>query len=571
MKSDSVAVVEAARAGDAAAQDELVADCLPLVYNIVGRALDGHADVDDVVQETMLRVINGLDELRDPARFRSWLVAITTNQIRSHWRGRPEAPVSGLQEVAEVPDPRADFVDLTIVRLGLEGQRKEVAEATRWLDEGEQTVLSLWWLEAAGELTRPEVAAALELTPAHTAVRVQRTKEQLETARGVVRALGAAPRCRELAELVAPWDGVPSALWRKRIARHARACGACGGAWSALVPAERLLVGLGLVPVAGTLLGWWGGGAVLDTQAASATTATPGSAPAASHAAPSHAAPSHAASSHGASSHAARHCGGGGRASHGHRAARPRAVKRAAAGAAALAVVAGGVLGGLHFFADSSDGTDRPVSAGEEIPAKVKALDASTAALPPSAAPSSSPSPSASASTSPKASASASASAPAPSGSGDAPEPKPDPTVARPAPKAPKAPTGSGGGSLGAQVTALVNAERAKAGCSPVTENATLDRAAQGHSDDMAARSFFDHTNPDGAGPGERITAAGYRWSTYGENIAYGQQDPASVMDSWMHSDGHRRNILNCSFKEIGVGVNHAPGGPRWTQVFGAR
>ncbi|MBT2384797.1 RNA polymerase sigma factor, partial [Streptomyces sp. ISL-11] len=266
MKSESVAVVEAARAGDPAAQDELVATYLPLVYNIVGRALNGSTDVDDVVQESMLRVINGLDELRDSTRFRSWLVAITTNQIRSHWRDRPEAPVSGLQEVVEVPDPRADFVDLTIVRLGLQGQRKEVAEATRWLDEGEQTVLSLWWLEAAGELTRAEVAAALELSPQHTAVRVQRTKEQLDTARGVVRALAAAPRCRELAELTAPWDGIPSALWRKRIARHARNCAACGGAWSALVPAEGLLVGLGLVPVTGALLSWWGGGALLNAE-----------------------------------------------------------------------------------------------------------------------------------------------------------------------------------------------------------------------------------------------------------------------------------------------------------------
>ncbi|MEV4441711.1 sigma-70 family RNA polymerase sigma factor, partial [Streptomyces sp. NPDC049577] len=119
MKSENVAVIEAARAGDAAAQDQLVSAYLPLVYNIVGRALDGHADVDDVVQETMLRVINGLGELRDPASFRSWLVAITMNQIRGHWREKsPEAPVSGLQEAVEVPDPSADFVDLTIVRLG---------------------------------------------------------------------------------------------------------------------------------------------------------------------------------------------------------------------------------------------------------------------------------------------------------------------------------------------------------------------------------------------------------------------------------------------------------------------
>ncbi|GAA0636103.1 hypothetical protein GCM10009535_10330 [Streptomyces thermocarboxydovorans] len=190
------AVVEAARSGDQRAQDELVAGCLPLVCSIVGRALNGHPDVDDVVQETMLRALRSLGSLADPAKFRSWLVAITMNQIRHHWRdGRSEPASRGLHDAYDVADPGADFVDLTIIRLGLEGQRREVAEATRWLDPDDQALLSLWWLEAAGELTRAEVAAALELSPQHTAVRVQRMKAQLETARLVVRALAAQPRC----------------------------------------------------------------------------------------------------------------------------------------------------------------------------------------------------------------------------------------------------------------------------------------------------------------------------------------------------------------------------------------
>ncbi len=133
-------------------------------------------------------------------------------------------------------------------------------------------------------------------------------------------------------------------------------------------------------------------------------------------------------------------------------------------------------------------------------------------------------------------------------------------------PQAQPAPTGAV-----AQVVALVNKERAAAGCGPVTEDPQLDEAAQGHSDDMAARGFFDHTNPDGDGPGERITAAGYRWSTYGENIAKGQQTPQAVMGSWMNSPGHRANILNCAFKNIGVGVHDGSGGPWWTQAFGAK
>ncbi|MEU1375881.1 sigma-70 family RNA polymerase sigma factor [Streptomyces triculaminicus] len=548
MKSVSVAVIEAARAGDTAAQDELVTTHLPLVYNIVGRALNGHADVDDVVQDTMLRVINGLDGLRDPASFRSWLVAITMNQIRSHCREpHPEAPVSGLQDVVgEVADPKADFVDLTIVRLGLAGQRKEAAEATRWLDEGEQEVLSLWWLEAAGELTRAEVASALELTPQHAAVRIQRTKAQLDIARGVVQALAAHPRCPQLAETIATWDGVPSALWRKRVARHVRGCGRCTGALAVLVPAEGLLVGLGLVPLGGALLGWWRGAATLPTQSVA------------------HAAPM------GGRAQARRASGHGRRAGRGHGAPRTnRTARRAAVGAGVLALIAGGVLGGGYLFqnepektvrteADAATSDLKQLNAGEPSPLRPTASQSAK----PSASASASPSPS---SSTPGAKASAKASQ---SSSADAPERTA--AAPKPTPRKTKAPSG-GGGPLAQQVVDLVNAERAKAGCSPVTENSLLDAAAQGHSDDMAARGFFDHTNPDGKGPGERITAAGYQWSTYGENIAYGQQTPASVMDSWMNSSGHRKNILNCSFKEIGIGINKAPGGPRWTQVFGAR
>ncbi|MDC0773071.1 RNA polymerase sigma factor [Streptomyces sp. HD] len=250
------ALVEAARQGALWAQDELVAAYLPLVYNIVGRALNGDADVDDVVQETMLRALGGLGSLRDPEQFRSWLVAITMNRIRSHWQTSQAAPaVAGLQDLHDVADPGADFVNLTIVQLGLQGQRREVAEATRWLDEADRELLALWWLEAAGELTRGEVATALQLSPQHTAVRVQRMKAPLETARLVVRALAAVPRCVVLEDGTGLWDGVPSALWLKRIARHARDCPLCSRLQADLLPAEKLPVGLGLVASAGTLSG----------------------------------------------------------------------------------------------------------------------------------------------------------------------------------------------------------------------------------------------------------------------------------------------------------------------------
>jgi RNA polymerase sigma factor (sigma-70 family) len=247
MPQPDTATVVAARAGDPAAVDRLVAGYLPLVYTIVGRALDGHADVDDVVQEVMLRVLRNLGDLRDPAAFRSWLVAITVRQIRERFRSRRGAPDVLVPD--DVRDPGADFTDLAITRLELSGQRRETAEATRWLDEDARELLSLWWLEASGELTRDEIVAALDVSRQHAAVRVQRMKGQLETARVVVRALSATPPCPDLRPILAGWDGRPGALWRKRIARHTRDCRHCSPAWSGLVAAERLLAGMALVPL----------------------------------------------------------------------------------------------------------------------------------------------------------------------------------------------------------------------------------------------------------------------------------------------------------------------------------
>ncbi|MEV0487823.1 sigma-70 family RNA polymerase sigma factor [Streptomyces sp. NPDC050508] len=245
-----VELVVAARAGDPEALEHLVRSCLPLVYNIVGRALDGHSDVDDVVQDAMLRALDGLPGLEDPERFRSWLVAIAVRQVRDRWRGRQTRPQSDLpDEAVQEVAPEADFADLAILRLALSGQRREAVEATRWLEDEEREVLSLWWLEAAGELTRAELAAACELAPQHAAVRVQRVKERLESGRSVVRALAASPRCAELDAELTSWDGRPNARWRKRLARHVRDCPQCLFNTSELVPAEGLLGGFALVPV----------------------------------------------------------------------------------------------------------------------------------------------------------------------------------------------------------------------------------------------------------------------------------------------------------------------------------
>jgi len=251
----SAAVVLAARAGDKQAMDDLVAEYLPLVYNIVGRALSGHADVDDVVQETMLRVVHGLDGLRDPDRFRSWLVAIAVRQVTDRWRVRRAGPtpLSALGPAAQFPDPEADFVEVTILRLGLAGERRRVAEATAWLETADRELVSLWWLEAAGRLTRVELAAALQLSVPHAGVRIQRMKTQLDLAREVVRVLSDSPRCPKLAEVVSDWDGRPAALWRKRISRHLRRCTTCDAGTTRLTPPEVLLAGLSMVPVPAAL------------------------------------------------------------------------------------------------------------------------------------------------------------------------------------------------------------------------------------------------------------------------------------------------------------------------------
>jgi uncharacterized protein YkwD len=112
----------------------------------------------------------------------------------------------------------------------------------------------------------------------------------------------------------------------------------------------------------------------------------------------------------------------------------------------------------------------------------------------------------------------------------------------------------------------------------PVTAlrwNDALTQAALVHSDDMVAHSFFSHTGSDGSSAGQRITAAGYVWRTWGENIAAGQSSVSSVVAAWMNSDGHCANLMNANFRDIGVAcVAGSSGNPYrtyWTQKFGAQ
>ncbi|HWS36763.1 MAG TPA: sigma-70 family RNA polymerase sigma factor [Actinoplanes sp.] len=256
ISADLPELVAAARAGDRAAAETLLAAHLPALYRIVGRALDGHADVDDVVQETVLRAYRDLPDLRAPDSFRSWLIAIAMRQISSRLRGRrrEQERTAALDDAARIADPEADFADVTLLRLGLSAQRRQVGRAAAWLDPGDRELAALWWQELTGGRTRAEVVAALGIGAAHTRVRLQRMRNRLEQCRLLVAALEAEPACPALEALTDGWNGQPSPRWRKRFARHLRACDTCAPARSGLVPLERLLLGgtLTVPPAAAT-------------------------------------------------------------------------------------------------------------------------------------------------------------------------------------------------------------------------------------------------------------------------------------------------------------------------------
>jgi len=122
--------------------------------------------------------------------------------------------------------------------------------------------------------------------------------------------------------------------------------------------------------------------------------------------------------------------------------------------------------------------------------------------------------------------------------------------------------------SLAEAVFALVNEERARTGIEPVAWSEPAATAAYDHAVDMDLRDFFAHDNPDGASPGTRLARVGVGGRGWGENIARGQASAAAVMDAWMNSPGHRANILNPTYRFLGVGVHTGIDGPWWVQDF---
>ncbi|BCB74990.1 hypothetical protein GCM10022251_75550 [Phytohabitans flavus] len=120
------------------------------------------------------------------------------------------------------------------------------------------------------------------------------------------------------------------------------------------------------------------------------------------------------------------------------------------------------------------------------------------------------------------------------------------------------------------RVVDLTNQERAAGGCGPLRVNARLAKAARLHSEDQAAHNHMSHISSDGSDPWQRARRSGYD-NAIGENVAMGYRGPAAVLHGWMTSEGHRRNILNCAARSIGVGLAYASNGtPYWTQMFGS-
>nr|WP_282693953.1 CAP domain-containing protein [Streptomyces sp. CC208A] len=518
--------IRAAQYGDPWACDRLLGAHRPLVHALVSHALDARpaVAVDAVVQDTLRRAHGTLHTLPSPEAFRPWLVALAVDTVLGHAAGP--------------------------------------AGAVGWLDVQDAVLAALGRLEGEGLLLRYETAAALQWPQEATEAHVETARRRLEAARSVDAALTRHPRCPALHELTGGWDGLPSAGWRDHLAAHTTRCGACAGA-----PAEPTPPAVPAPPAE----------PVDTTRLYELGDIAPAPAPAP----------------------------GGRRGTRADQRRRRRTQERnrrrtaVAAGIAVVAVTGGAFsLYGGRGEKEETLGANRAAAPGPDLPLTHEPDSLTTTPATTGATPSASSTPSASASPA-RPSRTTAAAPPTTAGKTATTRPATTPpapqrTTASPTtpPKETAAPTtaprptrttaaptggtdtgpgdGTGQGSAADQVIELVNAERAKAGCGPLTANATLTSAAQGHSDDMAARDFFDHTDPDGDGPGDRITAAGYPWSTYGENIAKGQTTPEQVMDAWMNSPGHRANILNCSFKEIGIGI-HTDGGPYWTQVFGAR
>ncbi|GAB2845822.1 hypothetical protein GCM10027200_52480 [Lentzea nigeriaca] len=526
-------VVTAARSGDRRAMDALLAEYLPLVYSIVRRTLSSTADVDDVVQDTMVRVVRGIGGLREPDRFRSWLVAVTVNQIRDFhgtWHSVPRQELGD-----EHPDPNAEFVDLALTGLDLSRQRQEIVRAARWLQAEDQELLSLWSLERGGHMSRVDITTALRQNAHHVAVRVGRLKQRLEAARLLERAVTTVPRCPGLAEAASKWPGKPSSVWRKRLLRHVSGCRACRAAEDGMMPAERVFLGLALLPLPVGYLP----GLLADVHLTAELGRAAGEVDALE------------------TKQLALH----------HRIVDFVATKPLLTAAGVSAVCALGLTTVVVSHLSAAGPTTALVGTSTTT----------------SAAPQSSRSPStAPLSTAP--------SAIAPTSGTTAPAPRTtsptQPRMTTPAPVVPpNTPTSTTPATLtpAERVLAVMNQARAGARLKPYEMDAKLVNAAAGHNQVMAGGCGLNHECSGEPGAGVRISAAGAQWGELGENIGSGGPvddttsaigDKAVGLTNAMlgekpPDDGHRRNILSSSYTKVGIAVTRDASGVVWmTQEF---
>jgi uncharacterized protein YkwD len=145
-------------------------------------------------------------------------------------------------------------------------------------------------------------------------------------------------------------------------------------------------------------------------------------------------------------------------------------------------------------------------------------------------------------------------------------------TPASPTEVADSSDAGGGASAITSTLVQMTNAERSNAGLPTLRTSSRLMDAAQLHADQMARLGRLEHvlSGAQYPKPEDRLAAAGYQWSSYAENIAMGQSTAAAAMDAWMHSSGHRANILSTGNTEIGIGfARDSAGRPYYVQVFG--
>lgn len=147
------------------------------------------------------------------------------------------------------------------------------------------------------------------------------------------------------------------------------------------------------------------------------------------------------------------------------------------------------------------------------------------------------------------------------------PESKPDTNTDNTTENKPSTPSGNFA-SFQKEVLDLVNVERTNRGLQPLKFNAELSKVATLKSQDMIDKNYFDHTSPTYGSPFDMMKQFGITYRAAGENIAMGQETPQEVMNSWMNSPGHRKNILNPDFTELGVGIASNGSSLYWTQMF---